>query len=97
MEDNIEKINIIKNLIIELNIENIINENNELKNKNKILEKYLKLYTNSKGSKKYYEKNKETIKNNAKIYMNKIKSENPEKLKEWRKTAYLNQKKKKIK
>ena len=44
-------------------------------------------------NKKYYEKNSEIVKEKAKNYMKKIKETNPEKLKEWRHQAYLQQKK----
>jgi hypothetical protein len=64
----------------------------ELKKKNNELEEKLKSYTNTKSHKKYYEKNAEVVKEKAKNYMEKIKETNPEKLKEWRRTAYLKRK-----
>jgi len=64
----------------------------ELKNKNNELEEKLKSYTNPTRNKKYYEKNSDIVKEKAKNYMEKIKETNPEKLKEWRHTAYLNRK-----
>lgn len=64
----------------------------ELKNKNNELEEKLKSYTNPIRNKKYYEKNSDIVKEKAKNYMEKIKETNPEKLKEWRHTAYLNRK-----
>lgn len=73
----------------------IIEENESLKKKVEELEEKLKTYTNNHRHKKYYEKNKETIKEKAKEYNQKVKSENPEKIKEWSKKAYLNQKAKK--
>ena len=66
----------------------------ELKNKNNELEEKLKSYTNPIRNKKYYEKNSDIVKEKAKNYMEKIKETNPEKLKEWRHTAYLNRKSK---
>ena len=66
----------------------------ELKKRNKELEEKLKLYTNPERNKKYYEKNCEIVKEKAKSYMDKIKETNPEKLKEWRHTAYLKRKEK---
>ena len=66
----------------------------ELKNKNNELEEKLKSYTNPTRNKKYYEKNSDIVKEKAKNYMEKIKETNPEKLKEWRHTAYLNRKSK---
>ena len=49
-------------------------------------------YTNNDRHKKYYEKNKEKIKENAKRYIEKLKEENPEKLKTYRQKAYQNRK-----
>jgi hypothetical protein len=46
------------------------------------------------SKKKYYEKNKERVKENAKNYLNRLKVENPEKLKEYRHRAYLKRKEK---
>ena len=84
---------------METEIINFKKENEELKNKIRELEdklteteQKLKSYTNSKGHKKYYEENSEIVKEKAKSYMKKIKENNPEKLKEWRHTAYLNRK-----
>ena len=64
----------------------------ELKKKNVELEEKLKLYTNPERNKKYYEKNSNIVKEKAKTYMERMKTENPEKLKEWRHTAYMNRK-----
>ena len=75
-----------------MNIDEILQENHELKLKNSELEKRLQKYTNSDGHKRYYEKNKETVKDNGKIYLQRLKEKNPEKLKEYRHTAYLNRK-----
>jgi hypothetical protein len=66
----------------------------DLKTKNADLEKRLKLYTNPVRNQRYYENNCEIIKERAKVYIDKLKNENPEKLKEYRKTAYLNRKEK---
>jgi hypothetical protein len=59
------------------------------------LNEKLKKYTNSQGHKKYYEKNKNIVMEKSKSYLQKLKEENPDKLKEYRKTAYLNRKIKK--
>jgi hypothetical protein len=48
----------------------------------------------SDKQKEYYEKNKERVKENAKLYLNKLKDENPDKLKEYRHRAYLKRKEK---
>lgn len=72
----------------------LIIENELLKKKNIELEEKLRSYTNTERNKRYYEKNSEKVKEKAKNYMEKIKMENPEKLKEWRHTAYMNRKNK---
>jgi hypothetical protein len=75
-------------------INKLKHEIEELKNKNNELEEKLKCYTNPERNKKYYEKNSEKVKEKAKTYMERMKTENPEKLKEWRHTAYINRKNK---
>lgn len=62
----------------------------EIKNLKTKLEKY----TNNERHRKYYEKNKERVKENAKQYLNRLKEENPEKLKEYRHRAYMKRKEK---
>ena len=74
---------------------NLMIENELLKKKNIELEEKLRSYTNTERNKKYYEKNSEKVKEKAKNYMEKMKTENPEKLKEWRHNAYMNRKMKK--
>jgi hypothetical protein len=71
----------------------------QLKQKIESLEKQLEetqskleKYTNNDRHKKYYEKNKTRIKANAKRYLNRLKEENPEKLKEYRHNAYIKRK-----
>lgn len=71
----------------------------QLKQKIESLEKQLEetqskleKYTNNDRHKKYYEKNKTRIKANAKRYLNRLKEENPEKLKEYRHNAYVKRK-----
>ena len=73
-------------------INKLKHEIHELKNKNIELEEKLKSYTNPHRNKRYYEKNSDVVKENAKNYIEKIKETNPEKLKEWRHQAYLNRK-----
>jgi len=82
-------------------IMNAEEENNLLKQKIKGLEKHvakleenLKKYTNSTRHLKYYENNSEKVKERTKNYVGKLKTENPEKLKEWRRTYYLKKKEK---
>jgi hypothetical protein len=71
----------------------------QLKNKIVYLEnrleetiKKLEKYTNNDRHKKYYEKNKTRIKANAKRYLDRLKEENPDKLKEYRHNAYIKRK-----
>jgi hypothetical protein len=71
----------------------------QLKQKIESLEKQLEetqtkleKYTNNDRHKKYYEKNKTRIKANAKRYLNRLKEENPDKLKEYRHNAYVKRK-----
>jgi len=73
---------------------NLVIENELLKKKNIELEEKLRSYTNTERNKRYYEKNNEKVKEKAKNYMERMKTENPEKLKEWRHTAYMNRKNK---
>uniref|UniRef100_A0A6C0DC95 Uncharacterized protein n=1 Tax=viral metagenome TaxID=1070528 RepID=A0A6C0DC95_9ZZZZ len=60
----------------------------------KILKNKLEKYTNNERHRKYYEKNKERVKENAKQYLNRLKEENPDKLKEYRHRAYMKRKEK---
>lgn len=69
----------------------------ELRSKVSELEEKLKKYTNGDNHKRYYEKNKEVIKEAGSIYLKKLKEENPEKLKEYRKRAYQKRKEKMLK
>lgn len=70
---------------------NILREENEcLKKENEHLKIMLEKYTHSQ--KEYYEKNKEKIKKNA---LNRLANLDNEKLRQYRRTAYLNQKEKK--
>jgi len=68
------------------------NEKSILEEKIKKLTEQLQKYTNSKRHIRYYENHKDEVKERAKIYNKKIQEENPEKVKEWRKTAYQNRK-----
>ena len=52
------------------------------------LETHLKKYTNGKNHKRYYEKNKTKIKESGTLYLQKLKAENPDKLKEYSRNAY---------
>jgi hypothetical protein len=61
------------------------------------LKNQLEKYTNNDRHKKYYQQNKERVKENAKQYLNRLKMENPDKLKEYRHRAYLKRKDKIVK
>ena len=73
-------------------MEALIKENEELKKE--ILE--LKSHINSlaESKKKYYENNKDIVKEKASQRLKKIAEENPEKIKEYRRNAYLKRKEK---
>lgn len=78
-------------------MEELQKENEELKLKVQELEERLKKYTNGENHKRYYEKNKDKIKEQGSTYLKKLKEENPEKLKEYRRTYYLKKKEEKEK
>lgn len=82
----------IENIQLKIKLEKEQNEKLILEEKIKELTGQLQKYTNSKRHIRYYENHKDEVKERAKIYMEKIKEQNPEKLKEWRKTAYENRK-----
>jgi len=75
-------------------VDMIKKENEELKKKNAELEDRLKKYTNGDNHKRYYEKNKDKIKEQGTNYLKKLKEENPDKLKEYRRSYYLKKKEK---
>ena len=75
-----------------MNNEELIKENALLKDENEKLKKQLENYNNSRKS--YYEKNKETVNEKAKQRLKKIAEENPDKLKEINRQAYLKRKEK---
>jgi regulator of replication initiation timing len=69
-------------------------ENTALKLENEELKIQLQKYTSSQ--KNYYHKNKDIINARAKERLKKLSETNPDKIKEYRKTAYLNRKEKAI-
>jgi cell division septum initiation protein DivIVA len=77
-----------------MELEQLIKENTELKERIIELEEKVKKYTNSESHKRYYEKNKEQVKEKANGYLKKLAEENPDKLREYRHKAYLKQKEK---
>jgi hypothetical protein len=75
-----------------MNSEEIIQENIKLKQENALLKEKLEKYMSQ--HKNYYENNKEIINEKAKQRLKKLSEENPEKIKEYRKNAYLKRKEK---
>ena len=76
------------------NIEELYKEIYNLRSQVQTLKGQLEKYTNNDRHKRYYNNNKDKIKQNAKRYIEKLKDENPDKLKEYRKKAYMNRKQK---
>lgn len=76
----------------ETEVEFLRKENEALKQQNKELQERLSAYTNSDSHKRYYESHSSEVKEKAKVYLGKLKDTNPEKLKEYRHTAYINRK-----
>ena len=76
----------------ETELEFLRKENEALKQQNKELQERLSAYTNSDSHKRYYESHSTEVKEKAKVYLGKLKESNPDKLKEYRHTAYLNRK-----
>ena len=75
-----------------MDYEQVIKENKLLKEENDLLKEKLTKYMSQ--HKNYYENNKEIINEKAKQRLKKIAEENPEKIKEYRRTAYLKRKEK---
>ena len=71
-------------------------ENTKLKNTIQELETRLKKYINNEAHKKYYENHKQEIKQQQSKYIEKLREENPDKMKEYWKRAYQKRKEKKI-
>ena len=82
--------------------EQVLMKNGELVRENALLlkrieelETRLKKYTNGENHKRYYEKNKTKIKEIGTAYLQKLRTENPDKLKEYSHNAYERKKLKK--
>ena len=71
-------------------------ENAELKQTIQELEARLKRYINNEAHKKYYENHKQEIKKQQSKYIEKLRVENPDKMKEYWKRAYQKRKEKKL-
>lgn len=78
-----------------MSTEELLLEIQMLREENERLKKQLENYNNSRKS--YYEKNKDYVKEKAKERLKKVAEENPEKIKEYARRAYLKQKEKKQK
>jgi len=78
--------------MLAMNIEDILIENEKLKAENIELKRKLETYSNPQKS--YYERNKEFVNQKAKERMKKISQENPDKLREINRKAYLKRKEK---
>ena len=52
----------------------------------------LRRYTNGSNHKRYYEAHKEEVKARAKAYMERLKEEDPEKIREWHRNSRLKKK-----
>lgn len=71
-------------------------ENTKLKNTIEELEARLKKYINNEAHKKYYDSHKEEIKQQQSKYIEKLRAENPDKMKEYWQRAYQKRKEKKL-
>ncbi len=74
-----------------MDISDILKENDMLKQRIVELEEKLKKYTNPESCQKFYEKNKEKI---IQVSNERLKNLNSDKLKEYRRNAYLKRKEK---
>ena len=77
---------------IRLRMEELLQEIAMLKEENAKLKSQLENYNNSR--KAYYEKNKDVVNEKAKERLKKLAQENPDKIKEYAKRAYLKRKEK---
>ena len=77
-----------------MDIEAILEENKQLKVLVEELQEKLKKYTNPAAHKAFYEKNKEKIIKESAERLKKLNQTNPEKIKEYRRNAYLKRKEK---
>ena len=77
-------------------MEALVKENEELRQQLKQLQEDHQQYTQNvvDSKRKYYESNKEIVKEKALQRLKKIAEDNPEKIKEYRKNAYLKRKEK---
>ncbi len=81
---------------INIDISELISENERLKKEIIELKEHLKIYTFGDNHKRYYKKNKKKVKKGGAKYLQKLKEEYPEKLREYWRKAYQNRKPKLI-
>ena len=72
-----------------MDINTVLEENERLKQRVSELEERLKNYTNPSAHQAFYEKNKEKIIKESAERLKKLNQTNPEKIIEYRRTAYL--------
>jgi cell division septum initiation protein DivIVA len=77
-----------------MDINTVLEENERLKQRVSELEERLKNYTNPPAHQAFYEKNKEKIIKESAERLKKLNQTNPEKIKEYRRNAYLKRKEK---
>ena len=75
-------------------MDELIKENQLLKEKISELEDKLKKYTKGDNNKNYYAKNKDKVIEKSSNYLKKLKEENPDKIREYAKRAYEKRKEK---
>lgn len=83
-----------KNIEIHMELFHLKEINQMLLKKIEGLEIRLKKYTNGDNHKRYYEKNKLKIKESGSLYLQRLKTENPDKIKEYSRAAYARKKEK---
>lgn len=77
-----------------MDINMVLEENEKLKQRISELEERLNNYTNPPAHKAFYEKNKEKIIKESSERLKKLTESNPEKIKQYRRNAYLKRKEK---
>lgn len=77
-----------------MDINMVLEENERLKKLVEELQEKLSKYTNPERNKKYYENNKDKFIENSNKRLEQLKETNPDKLKEYRRNAYLKRKEK---
>ena len=83
-----------KNIELHMELFHLKEINQMLLKKIEGLEIRLKKYTNGDNHKRYYEKNKLKIKESGSLYLQRLKTENPDKIKEYSRAAYARKKEK---